>query len=167
MPQVHVSPEGAVSCRRLHTTIGNLAHWTGNAPSARNVIYYYNESQLTAIRIGNWKSHMMTREGFFDYTRPSALLFNLRMDPFEKHDGWKSQEIAMKLGIAWGGQVTYGDMLLRPEIEHCTYSFEVADVDKALDDRTDGRQVGNPAGEGTADRRRNAEGFADLTAGGQ
>jgi glycyl-tRNA synthetase len=31
--------------------------------------------------------------------------------------------------IAWGGQVTYGDMLLRPEIEHCTYSFEVADVD--------------------------------------
>ena len=30
--------------------------------------------------------------------------------------------------IAWGGQVTYGDMLLRPEIEHCTYSFEVADV---------------------------------------
>lgn len=85
--------------------VNNLAHWTGNAPSARNVIYYYNESQLTAIRIGNWKSHMMTREGFFDYTRPSALLFNLRMDPFEKHDGWKSQEIAMKLGIAWGGQV--------------------------------------------------------------
>ena len=36
---------------------------------------------------------------------PAALVFNLRMDPFEKHDGWKSQEIAMKLGVAWGGQV--------------------------------------------------------------
>ncbi|NLX35287.1 MAG: glycine--tRNA ligase subunit beta [Chloroflexi bacterium] len=31
--------------------------------------------------------------------------------------------------IAWGGEVTYGDMLLRPEVEHCTYNFEVADVD--------------------------------------
>ncbi|MGI6376232.1 MAG: glycine--tRNA ligase subunit beta [Anaerolineae bacterium] len=31
--------------------------------------------------------------------------------------------------IAWGGQVTYGDMLLRPEVEHCTYNFEVANVD--------------------------------------
>ncbi len=47
----------------------------------------------------------MTREGFFDYNRPSALLFNLRMDPFEKQDGQKSADIAMKLGVAWGGQV--------------------------------------------------------------
>ena len=31
--------------------------------------------------------------------------------------------------IAWRGDVTYGDMLLRGEIEHCTYNFEVADVD--------------------------------------
>jgi arylsulfatase len=85
--------------------LNNLEHWTGNAPSARNEEYYYNESQLTAIRIGNWKSHFMTREGFFDYNRPSALIFNLRMDPFEQRDGWKSQEIAMRLGVAWGGQV--------------------------------------------------------------
>ncbi len=85
--------------------VNNLAHWTGDAPSARNIEYYYNEAQLTAIRIGNWKSHMMSREGFFDYNRPAALLFNLRMDPFEQHDGWKSQEIAMRLGVAWGGQV--------------------------------------------------------------
>lgn len=83
----------------------NLAHWTSDAPSARNIVYYYNEAELTAIRIGNWKSHMMQREGFFDYNKPSALLFNLRMDPFEKHDGHFSQFTAMKLGIAWGGQV--------------------------------------------------------------
>lgn len=83
----------------------NLAHWTGEAPSKRNVVLYYNEAELTAIRIGNWKSHFMQREGFFDYNKPSALLFNLRMDPFEKHDSHHSQFTAMKLGIAWGGQV--------------------------------------------------------------
>lgn len=83
----------------------NMAHWTGDAPSARNVYIYYNESQVTAIRIGNWKSHMMEREGFFDFNRPSARIFNLRMDPFEKQEGWKSEEIAMRLGVAWGGQV--------------------------------------------------------------
>jgi arylsulfatase len=85
--------------------VDNLAHWTGNAPSARNVEIYYNESELTAVRIGNWKSHLQTREGFFDYNRPSALLINLRMDPFERHTDWKSREMAMKLGVAWGGQV--------------------------------------------------------------
>ncbi|MEN6479947.1 MAG: glycine--tRNA ligase subunit beta, partial [Anaerolineales bacterium] len=30
--------------------------------------------------------------------------------------------------IAWGGKVTYGDILLRSEIEHCIYNFETADV---------------------------------------
>ncbi len=83
----------------------NLAHWTGDAPSRRNVVLYYNEADLTAIRIGNWKSHFQQREGFFDYNKPSALLFNLRMDPFEKHDSHNSQFTAMRLGIAWGGQV--------------------------------------------------------------
>lgn len=85
--------------------VNNLDHWTSNAPSKRNVEIYYNEKELTAIRIGNWKSHMQTREGFFDFNEPSALLFNLRQDPFEKQSGWKAREIAMKLGIAWGGQV--------------------------------------------------------------
>jgi arylsulfatase len=47
----------------------------------------------------------MTREGFFDYNRPSALLINLRQDPFERHLEWKSREVAMRLGVAWGGQV--------------------------------------------------------------
>ena len=84
--------------------VDNLAHWTGKAPSARRVVYYYNESQLTAVRIGNWKSHMSTREGFFDYNRPAALLFNLRMDPFERHDGRVNEHLAMRQGMAYGGQ---------------------------------------------------------------
>jgi arylsulfatase len=85
--------------------VDNLKHWTGNTPSARSFEIYYNENDLTAVRIGHWKSHMQTREGFFDYNKPSALLINLRMDPFEKHTEWKSREVAMRLGIAWGGQV--------------------------------------------------------------
>jgi arylsulfatase len=85
--------------------VNNLAHWTSQAPSNRYFEIYYNESDLAAIRIGPWKSHMLQREGFFDYNKPSALIFNLRSDPFERQDGWKSREIAMKLGIAWGGQI--------------------------------------------------------------
>ncbi len=30
--------------------------------------------------------------------------------------------------IDWDGRRTYGDLLRRPEIEHCTYDFDVADV---------------------------------------
>lgn len=84
--------------------VNNLAHWIGDAPSARNTFIYYNESSPAAVRIGPWKSHFQVREGFFDYLKPAALVFNLRMDPFEKHDGWKSQQMAMRLGIAFGGQ---------------------------------------------------------------
>ena len=86
--------------------VNNLAHWTGNTPSVRNFEIYYNESELTAVRIGNWKSHIKTRDGFFDFNEPSALLINLRTDPFERHTDWKSREVAMRLGIAWGGQVS-------------------------------------------------------------
>ncbi len=31
--------------------------------------------------------------------------------------------------MAWVGDLSYGDVLLQPEIEHCRYYFEVADVD--------------------------------------
>lgn len=85
--------------------VNNLAHWTSQAPSNRNFEIYYNENELTAVRIGPWKSHMQQREGFFDFNKPSALIFNLRSDPFERHDQWKSRDVAMKLGVAWGGQI--------------------------------------------------------------
>ncbi len=34
--------------------------------------------------------------------------------------------------IDWGHGITYGDMLLRQEVEHCTYNFETADVDSLM-----------------------------------
>ncbi len=99
----------AAQLRRSHKVhidgVDNLAHWAGDGPSRRNSVIYYNEGDLTAVRIGPWKSHMKVREGFFDSLRPSALLFNLRMDPYERHGGQKADDMAMRLGIAWGGQV--------------------------------------------------------------
>ncbi len=85
--------------------VDNLTHWTGSAPSARNVVYYYDETLFTAVRVGAWKSHFTTREGFFDNHKPSSLIFNLRMDPFERHGGQKSHELANKMGVAFGGQI--------------------------------------------------------------
>lgn len=85
--------------------VNNLAHWTEGVPSARNWNIYCNEGDLTAVRIGPWKSHLQEREGFFDYLRPSAKVFNLRSDPFEHHGGQQADDFAMKMGFAWGGQV--------------------------------------------------------------
>jgi arylsulfatase len=85
--------------------VDNLASWTGDALSSRNVVYYYEGANFTAVRVGPWKSHFMTREGFFDTFKPSSLVFNLRMDPFEQRGGQKSNDLAMKMGIAFGGQI--------------------------------------------------------------
>jgi glycyl-tRNA synthetase len=32
--------------------------------------------------------------------------------------------------MEWGHGITYGDVLLRPEIEHCTYNFQIANVER-------------------------------------
>ncbi len=40
------------------------------------------------------------------------------------------QEVRSVWEIDWDGNYTYGDVLLQPEIEHCTYDFETADVSR-------------------------------------
>lgn len=40
------------------------------------------------------------------------------------------QQVRSVWEIDWDGSHTYGDVLLRPEIEHCTYNFEKADVSR-------------------------------------
>lgn len=76
--------------------IDNFAHWRGEAPSARQAHIMYNEKDLTALRFGAWKTHFKTRDGFFDPFVDSALIFNLRMDPFEQRDGHRSNQLAMR-----------------------------------------------------------------------
>lgn len=86
--------------------VNNLAHWTGGAPSARNHVVMYNENVYSALRIGPWKVHSKTRSGFFDPLIDSALMFNLRMDPFETMDGKKAGEFANRKGNIIAGLVT-------------------------------------------------------------
>lgn len=83
----------------------HLLDWTDDGPSRRNSVVYYNEGDLTAVRIGPWKSHLKVRDCLFDSLRPSALVVNLLMDPSERHGGQKADDLAMQMGIAWSGQV--------------------------------------------------------------
>jgi arylsulfatase len=69
----------------------NLDHWTGkSAKSARREYFYYDETDLMAIRVDNWKMHIGVKpEGSWwneKYYPNVPYLFNLRMDPMEKMD---------------------------------------------------------------------------------
>ena len=69
----------------------NLAHWTGQSEkSERREIFYYDETDLMALRVDGWKMHIgMKKEGSWWNTKtyPSIpYLFNLLMDPMEKMD---------------------------------------------------------------------------------
>ena len=69
----------------------NLDHWTGKSEkSARREIFYYDETDLMALRVDGWKMHIgMKKDGIWwnQKTYPSIpYLFNLLMDPLEKMD---------------------------------------------------------------------------------
>jgi arylsulfatase A-like enzyme len=69
----------------------NTAYWTGkSAKSARREFFYYDETDLMAVRIDAWKMHIGVKpEGswFNEKYYPSVpYLFNLLMDPMEKMD---------------------------------------------------------------------------------
>ena len=68
-----------------------LALWTGQTEkSARREIFYYDETDLMALRVDGWKMHIgVKREGSWwnDKYYPSVpYLFYLGMDPMEKMD---------------------------------------------------------------------------------
>ncbi len=84
--------------------VDNLAHWSGQAPSARSSYIYYNERELVGARVGPWKGLFKEREGFFDPLKQSYAFFNLRMDPFERNGvGKDSNRLALRKG--WIGGV--------------------------------------------------------------
>jgi arylsulfatase len=69
----------------------NVDHWTGkSAKSARREFFYYDETDLMAVRVDNWKMHIgVKKEGSWwneKYYPNVPYLFNLRMDPMEKMD---------------------------------------------------------------------------------
>ena len=69
--------------------VDNIDYWTGKAEdSARNHIIHYNESTLSAMRMGPWKFHFATTEDYYgtNEARSKPYIFNLRMDPLESYD---------------------------------------------------------------------------------
>jgi len=69
----------------------NLEHWTGKSDkSARREIFYYDETDLMAVRVDNWKMHIGVKpHGLWwdaKYYPSVPYIFNLRMDPMEKMD---------------------------------------------------------------------------------
>ncbi len=69
----------------------NLAHWTGaSEKSARREIFYYDETDLMALRVDGWKMHIGTKKEGSWWNEKSytsiPYLFNLLMDPLEKMD---------------------------------------------------------------------------------
>jgi arylsulfatase A len=61
----------------------------GTGKDPRDIVYYYRDTQVYAIRKGNFKAHFMTHYG---YDRENAnvenppLLYNLSIDPSEKYN---------------------------------------------------------------------------------
>ena len=67
----------------------NLAHWEGKSEqSARHEYYYYDETDLMAIRVDAWKLHIGVKHNgswFDEKSYPSVpYVTNLLMDPMEK-----------------------------------------------------------------------------------
>jgi len=83
--------------------VNNLSYWKGESrESARNHIFYYYESKLTAVRMGPWKFHFSTKEDYYANVVPRTvpLVFNIRMDPFESYDNKDSYGHLMQK-VSW------------------------------------------------------------------
>jgi len=83
--------------------VNNLPYWKGQTDhSARNSIFYYYESKLTAVRMGPWKFHFSTKEDYYAglVPRTAPLVFNIRMDPFESYDNADSYGHLMQK-VSW------------------------------------------------------------------
>jgi len=69
----------------------NTALWTGKSQkSARREYYYYDETDLMALRVDNWKLAFGVKNNGLWWDQKSypsvPYIFNLRMDPMEKMD---------------------------------------------------------------------------------
>jgi uncharacterized sulfatase len=62
----------------------------GTGPSPRQVLYYYWDSELRAIRKGRYKAHFVTSGAYGDgeprTEHPTPLLFDVATDPGERRD---------------------------------------------------------------------------------
>jgi arylsulfatase A-like enzyme len=83
--------------------LNNLPYWKGDSDrSARDSVFYYYESKLSAVRMGPWKFMFSTKEDYYANLEPrtAPLAFNLRMDPFESYDSKDSYGHLMQK-VSW------------------------------------------------------------------
>ena len=67
---------------------------TGNGPSNRTEIWYFGESDLGAVRVGDYKYRFIDQPGGWlgEKTKPEVpTIINLRLDPFER-TGWPEDQ---------------------------------------------------------------------------
>lgn len=78
---------------------------TGKQEEVRDIVYYYHQSTLFAVRKGPWKAHFIGRrpystEGLKRHAEP--LLYNLDIDPGERYEvGARHPEILQELKQAY------------------------------------------------------------------
>jgi len=61
----------------------------GTGPNPRDVVFYYRDTEVFAIRKGAYKAHFITQPEYGSSKRTihdPPLLYNLNVDPSEKHD---------------------------------------------------------------------------------
>src|SRR5215468_1879108 len=85
------APLGSTTFKVHLDGYNNIDHWSGkNQKSGRREYFYYDETDLMALRVDNWKlSFGVKKEGSWWNSKeyPSVpYVFNLRMDPLEKMD---------------------------------------------------------------------------------
>jgi len=73
---------------RVHIDGQNqLPYLTGESDeSARMGFFYYGETELFAIRVGDWKIHFLTKDEWFGESKSLTMpkVVNLRIDPYEQ-----------------------------------------------------------------------------------
>jgi arylsulfatase A len=61
----------------------------GTGKNPRNVIYYYRDTEVFAVRMGEYKAHFITQSEYgkdVKTTQDPPLLFNVNIDPSEKYN---------------------------------------------------------------------------------
>jgi arylsulfatase len=77
------------------------ATMTGKGPGPRDVMFYYRDTKLYAVRQGPWKAHFITRSAYGPdkpETHDPPLVYHLGRDPGEQFDQAKQRpNVVMRL----------------------------------------------------------------------
>lgn len=63
-----------------------LGMLTSKQKSARREFFFFSETELSAVRVDQWKVHFAVKDAWLEQSRklPGGLLINIKLDPFER-----------------------------------------------------------------------------------